>query len=230
MVQRYLDLSYGTQVKVTISRYYTPSGRCIQALDYSKKDANGKVTKTEAKNFNAFKTRKGRPVYDGGGVLPDIELAETKSNYIIDALVRNDAIFNFGTQYYYKNSTLGDKIPNLTDADFADFKKYIKSQNISFDTKTENALKETLEQAKKEKVDTAIKLQYDSLMLTLQKAEDVEVDKNKTEILALLHDEIIKRFQYKEGLYLYYTKNNSEIKKATQLLNNTAEYNKILIN
>ena len=230
LVQRYLDLSYGTQVKVTISRYYTPSGRCIQALDYSKKDANGKVTKTESKNFNAFKTRKGRPVYDGGGVLPDIELEEAKSNYIIDALVRNDAIFNFGTQYYYKNATLGDKIPNLTDADFADFKKFIKSQNISFDTKTENALKETLEQAKKEKVDTAIKLQYDSLMSTLQKAEDVEVDKNKTEILDLLHDEIIKRFQYKEGLYLYYSKNNSEIKKATQLLNNTTEYNKILMN
>ena len=230
LVQRYLDLSYGTQVKVTISRYYTPSGRCIQALDYSKKDANGKAIRTEAKNFNAFKTRKGRPVYDGGGVLPDVELAEAKSNYIIDALVRNDAIFNFATQYYYKNPSLGDKIPNLTDADFTDFKKYVKSQNISFDTKTENALKETLEQAKKEKVDTAIKLQYDNLLATLQKAEDNEVDKNKAEILDLLHDEVIKRFQYKEGLYLYYTKNNSEIKKATQLLNNIGEYNKILMN
>ncbi len=121
LVQRPIDLTYGTQLKVTISRYYTPSGRCIQALDYSKKDANGKAIRTEAKNYNTFKTRKGRPVYDGGGVLPDVELEETKTNTIIDALVKNDAIFNFATQYYYKNTALGDKIPTLTDADFADF-------------------------------------------------------------------------------------------------------------
>jgi carboxyl-terminal processing protease len=228
LVQRPIDLTYGTQLKVTISRYYTPSGRCIQALDYSKKDIDGKATKTDAKNYNAFKTRKGRPVYDGGGVLPDVELEEAKTNSIIDALVRNDAIFNFGTQYYYKNTTLGDKIPNLTDADFIEFKKLIKTQNISFDTRTELALKETFEQAKKEKIDASIKTSYDALFAALQKAEDAEVDKNKLAIFDLLRDEIIKRFQYKEGLYQYYLKNNSEIKKATLLLSNTSEYNKIL--
>jgi carboxyl-terminal processing protease len=228
LVQRYIDLTYGTQVKVTISRYYTPSGRCIQALDYSKKDANGKAIRTEAKNYNSFTTRKGRKVFDGGGVLPDIELEETKTNTIIDALVKNDAVFNFATQYCIKNPNLGTKIPTLTDADFAEFKKFLKSQNFTFDTKTDLALKETLEEAKKEKIDAAIKLQYDNLLVSLQKAEDLEVDKNKPEILQLLLDEIITRNQYKEGLYVYYTKNNSEIKKATQLLNNISEYNKIL--
>ncbi|AGN89442.1 hypothetical protein [Flavobacterium phage 6H] len=114
------------------------------------------------------------------------------------------------------------------DADFIEFKKFLKSQSFSFDTKTDIALKEMLEEAKKEKIDTAIKLQYDALLASLQKAEDLEVDKNKPEILNLLRDEIITRNQYKEGLYLFYTKNNSEIKKATQLLNNTAAYNKIL--
>ena len=74
LVQRPFDLSYGTQVKVTISRYYTPSGRCIQALNYSKKDKNGKATRTDEKNYNAFKTKNGRTVYDGGGILPDVEL------------------------------------------------------------------------------------------------------------------------------------------------------------
>ncbi|EMY3554384.1 S41 family peptidase [Flavobacterium psychrophilum] len=228
LVQRYVDLTYGTQLKVTISRYYTPSGRCIQALDYTKKDANGKAIRTEAKNYNAFKTRKGRPVFDGGGVLPDIESEEAKTNTIIDVLTRNDAIFNFATQYCTKNLNLGTKIPVLTDADFIEFKKFLKSQSFSFDTKTDIALKEMLEEAKKEKIDTAIKLQYDALLASLQKAEDLEVDKNKPEILNLLRDEIITRNQYKEGLYLFYTKNNSEIKKATQLLNNTAAYNKIL--
>lgn len=228
LVQRPLDLTYGTQLKVTISRYYTPSGRCIQALDYSKKDANGKAIRTDAKNYNAFKTRKGRTVYDGGGIQPDIELEETKTTPITDALVKNDAIFNFATNYYYKNPTLGDKIPVLTDADFSAFKTWLKTQNFSFDTRTELALKETMEQAKKEKIDASIKAQYDSLLLSLQKAEEIEMDKNKTDIENLLRDEIIKRFQYKEGLYLFYTKNNSEIKKANQLLNNTLEYNKIL--
>lgn len=228
LVQRPLDLSYGTQLKVTISRYYTPSGRCIQALDYSKKDANGKAIRTESKNYNAFKTKKGRTVYDGGGIQPDIELDETKTTSIVEALEKNDAIFNFATKYYYKNPTLGDKIPVMTDTDFSEFKAFLKTQNFSFDTKTELALKETMEQAKKEKIDGSIKVQYDNFMASLQKAEEVEMDKNKAEILNLLRDETIRRFQYKEGLYLFYTKNNSEIKKATQLLSNTAEYNKIL--
>lgn len=228
LVQRPMDLTYGTQLKVTISRYYTPSGRCIQALDYSKKDANGKALRTESKNYNAFKTKKGRTVYDGGGIQPDIELEETKNSGISEILLKNDAIFNFATQYYYKNINLGDKIPVLTDTDFTDFKNYIKTQNINFDSKTEIALKQMLEEAKTEKIDSSIKTQYDSLLASVQKAEENEVDKNKSEILNLLRDEIIRRFQYKEGLYLYYTKNNLEIKKATELLYNTAEYNKIL--
>jgi carboxyl-terminal processing protease len=228
LVQRPIDLTYGTQLKVTISRYYTPSGRCIQALDYTKKDANGKAIRTDAKNYNAFKTRKGRTVYDGGGIQPDLELDEAKNSAIADVLIKNDAIFNFGTQYYYKNPNLGDKIPVLNDADFVEFKKLMKAQNISFDTKTELALKDMLEEAKKEKIDAVIKTQYESLLASVQKAEELEVDKNKTEILNLLRDEIIKRYQYKEGLYLYYTQNNSEIKKATQLLNNQLEYNKII--
>lgn len=229
LVQRPIDLTYGTQLKVTISRYYTPSGRCIQALDYSKKDANGKAIKTEAKNYNAFKTKKGRTVYDGGGIQPDIELDESKTSTIAEALQKNDAIFNFVTQYLYKNPNLGDKIPNLTDADFVNFKSFLKTQNFAMDTKTEMALKEVMAQAKKESLDKAIQLQYESLASALQKAEDVELEKNKNEILTLLKDEIIKRLQYKEGLYLYYSKNNTEIKRATQLLNNMAEYNKILL-
>lgn len=229
LVQRPIDLTYGTQLKVTISRYYTPSGRCIQALDYSKRDANGKAIKTDAKNYNAFKTRKGRTVYDGGGIQPDIELAESKLSTVTEALQRNDAIFNYATQYVNKNPNLGTTIPNITDADFADFKNYIKTQKFSIDTKTELALKEVMEQAKKEKIDSNIKTQYDALFATLQKAEEAEIDKSKAEILNLLKDEIIKRFQYKEGLYQYYTKNNAEIKRATQLLNSITEYNKILL-
>jgi len=228
LVQRPMDLTYGTQVKVTISRYYTPTGRCIQALDYSKKDANGKAIKTDEKNFTAFKTRGGRTVYDGGGILPDVVLEETQLSAIAEALQKNDAIFDFATLYYYKNPNLGTKTPQLTDADFTEFKAFLKKKNFSFDTETEKALKKTLEAAQKEKIDENIKVEYQNLFAALQKSEETQLNKNKAEILQLLTDELIKRYQYKEGLYDYYIVNNSEVKKATALLNNPAEYSKIL--
>jgi len=228
LVQRPIDMTYGTQVKVTISRYYTPSGRCIQALNYSNKDKNGKAIRTEEKNYNAFKTKKGRTVYDGGGILPDVEMEETKLSSITEALQKNDGIFNYATHFYYKNPSFGDKTPNLTDADFADFKAFLKREKVAFDTETEVALKTMMEKAKKEKIDATIAAEYQQLFAALQKSEETLIDKNQKEIKNLIQDEIIKRYQYKEGLYLYYIKNNSEIKKSVLILSNSIDYNKIL--
>lgn len=228
LVQRPIDMTYGTQVKVTISRYYTPSGRCIQALNYSNKDKNGKAIRTEEKNYTAFKTKKGRTVYDGGGILPDVEMEETKLSSITEALQKNDGIFNYATHFYYKNPSFGDKTPNLTDADFADFKAFLKREKMAFDTETEVALKTMMEKAKKEKIDATIAAEYQQLFAALQKSEETLIDKNQKEIKNLIQDEIIKRYQYKEGLYLYYIKNNSEIKKSVLILSNSIDYNKIL--
>ncbi|WP_396185050.1 S41 family peptidase [Flavobacterium sp.] len=228
LVQRPVDLTYGTQLKVTISRYYTPSGRCIQALDYARKDKNGIATKTEAKNYNAFKTQKGRTVYDGGGIQPDIELEETKTSPITEALQKNDGIFNYVTNYYYKNPNLGSQIPIFSDADFQDFKQFLKTEKYSFDTETELALKNTLAVAKKEKIDESIISEYQQLLTALQKSENNLLDKNQKEIKNLILDEIITRYQYQEGLYQYYLKNNSEIKKAVSVLNSSSEYKTIL--
>ena len=228
LVQRPVDLTYGTQLKVTISRYYTPSGRCIQALDYSNKDKNGIATKTEAKNYNAFKTRKGRTVYDGGGIQPDIEMEETKLSSVTEALVKNDGIFNYVTAYYYKNPNLGTQIPSFSDADFLDFKQFLKTEKFAFDTETELALKNTLAIAKKEKIDESINSEYEQLLAALKKSQDKLLDKNQKEIKNLITNEIIKRYQYQEGLYQYYLKNNSEIKKALSVLNNSNEYKSIL--
>jgi carboxyl-terminal processing protease len=228
LVQRPIDLTYGTQVKVTISKYYTPSGRCIQALNYSQKDKNGKAIRTEEKNFNAFKTKKGRTVYDGGGILPDIVLENTKTSAIAEALQKNDGIFNYVTYYYYKNPTLGDKIPTLTDEDLNDFKAFLKREKIAFDTETEVALKSTLEKAKKENVDAAIATEYQQLLSALEKSQETLIDKNQKEIKNLILDEIIKRYQYKEGLYQYYIKSNFEIKKSIEVLNDKSQYNSIL--
>ncbi|KAF2334657.1 S41 family peptidase [Flavobacterium ginsenosidimutans] len=228
LVQRSVDLTYGTQLKVTISRYYTPSGRCIQALDYAHKDKNGVAQKTDAKNFNAFKTRKGRTVYDGGGVLPDIELEEAKISPIATALIKNDGVFDYATSYYYKNPNLGDKIPTLTDADYIAFKQFLKTNKITFDTETEIALKNTLAAAKNEKIDETIAPEYQQLLAALEKSESTLLDKNQKEIKNMILEELIKRYQYQEGLYQYYLKNNSEIKRAVSVLNNQTEYKTIL--
>lgn len=228
LVQRPIDLTYGTQVKVTISRYYTPSGRCIQALDYSKKDKNGVALRTEEKNYAAFKTRKGRTVYDGGGIQPDIELAETQLSAVANALIKNDGIFEFSTAYFYKNPNLGTTIPTITDADYSDFKQFLKSKKFNLDTETELSLKKTLAAAKKEKIDESITAEYQQLLNAIQKSEWIALDKNQKEIKKLLLDEIIKRYQYQEGLYQYYIKNNTEVKKAVSVMNTPSEYHSIL--
>ncbi|HSN49127.1 MAG TPA: hypothetical protein VLR29_10230, partial [Flavobacterium sp.] len=188
----------------------------------------GIATKTEAKNFNAFKTRKGRTVYDGGGIQPDIEMEETKWSPVTEALIKNDGIFNYVTAYYYKNPNLGNQIPNFSDADFLDFKQFLKTRKFAFDTETELALKNTLAIAKKEKIDESISSEYQQLLAALEKSQDKLLDKNQKEIKNLITDEIIKRYQYQEGLYQYYLKNNSEIKKGVSVLNNGSEYKSIL--
>lgn len=226
LVQRPLNLSYGTQVKVTISKYYTPSGRCIQALDYSQKDENGKAIRTDSKNFNAFKTKKGRIVYDGGGVLPDVEVNETKPSTVSISLEANDAIFNFVTEFYYKNQNNPNTL--FTSNEYESFKQFVKKNEYKLNTETEKALLNVLEVAKTENIDTTIQIEYNSLKNAIDKANEKEMDKNKTEIIAKINDEIITRFFYKEGLFEYDTKYNIEIKKAVSILNNNSEYNKIL--
>ncbi|UGS21046.1 S41 family peptidase [Flavobacterium cyclinae] len=227
LVQRPLDLSYGTQVKVTISRYYTPSGRCIQALDYSKKDENGKAIKKSQNEFTAFKTKAGRTVYDGGGVLPDVEIEETKISSITDAVLKNDAIFNFATQWYYKNPTVSG-IPTISDADYMAFKAYLKQEKITLDTETNKALKNVLETAKKEKMDTQIAAEYKQLELAIERNQELELDKNKNQIKKQILEELITRYQYREGLYQFYTQDNVEIERAIALLNNLNQYKSIL--
>ncbi|WP_338410267.1 S41 family peptidase [uncultured Flavobacterium sp.] len=225
LVQRPLNMPYGTQVKVTISKYYTPSGRCIQALDYSHKGSDGKAIRTTEKNYNAFKTKNGRTVYDGGGIMPDIEVLETKSSSISKALTDNDAIFNYATAFYFKNQNNSNAM--MSSANFDDFKQFVQKNQYKMNTKTELALENTLEVAKAEKIDQNILSEYKMLKLAVEKSNEKDMDKNKAEILMLLNDEIITRFKYKEGLYDFDTQNNAAISKAKEIVNNTTQYYKI---
>lgn len=224
LVQRPLNLSYGTQVKVTISRYYTPSGRCIQALDYSRKDENGKAIKKTQEEFNAFKTKKGRTVYDGGGIQPDITIAETKTSTITDALLKNNAIFDFATQLYYQKPN----VLTVSESDFNNFKTFVKQDKYKLDTETERALEILLEKAKKEKIDAVIATQYQQLEQKIKESEANEITKYKSEIIKQLEEELIIRNQYREGLYASYTEKNIEINKAKEILNNKTLYQSTL--
>ena len=226
LVQRPKQLSYGTQVKITISRYYTPSGRCIQSLDYWNRDEDGKAVKI--KQQNEFKTKNGRKVFDGGGVKPDVELDFTKNSAITKAIVDENHVFDYATKYYYNNKINDISNFSFSDSDFKNFKDYLKQTNFSFETKTEKALSSALEIAKDEELSNSIKSDYNRLLDNLNAYKNKIINDEKTQLSSLLTDEIVKRYVYREGLYEYYTKYNPEIKKASEILNNSSKYRSYL--
>lgn len=228
LVQRPKPLTYGTQLKVTISRYYTPSGRCIQALDYWNRDEKGNAIKTKQENFSEFKTKNGRSVFDGGGIQPDIEILESKPSTITKAIVSGDYIFDFATDFYYKN-TVSDLLSfKLTDADFKDFKSYLKKNNFDFKTKTEEQLTKVLETAKDERIDKTLAADYNRLVSNIKTYKNKAIDDNKSQLSTLLENEIIKRYFYREGLYEYYLTHNKEIKTSVDILSSKSRYNSYL--
>ncbi|MGW9684535.1 S41 family peptidase [Flagellimonas sp. 2504JD1-5] len=225
LVQRPLKLTYGTQLKVTISRYYTPSGRCIQSLDYWNRDEEGNAIRNS--NFKEFTTRNGRKVQDGGGVMPDIEIASLKSNTLIDALQQNSVVFDFATDYYYDHAF--DSVDNFTfsDSDFDTFKRYAQTQDFSFRTETEELLEDAIN-SDEHLLGPAVQEKYKDLLLAVNKGKILALDTYKNEIRKNLEDEIIKRYFYREGLYQYYLKHDDAILAAKVLLNDKTKYNGIL--
>ncbi|WP_044401158.1 S41 family peptidase [Lacinutrix sp. Hel_I_90] len=228
LVQRPKELTYGTQLKVTISRYYTPSGRCIQALDYWNKDEKGNAVRVKQKDYNVFKTKKGRKVYDGGGVFPDEALDYSKNSAITKAILSNQSIFDYATKYYYNHEIDDINEFKLSDSDFRSFKSFLKSSHFSFETDTEMALYKAFEVAKSENLDNDIRRDFNSLLQNLSDSKLKAVDDNKSQLMSLLSDEIIKRYVYREGLYDYYKVHNAEIKKATEILEDPSKYNSYL--
>ncbi len=226
LVQRPKQLSYGTQVKITISRYYTPSGRCIQSLDYWNRDDEGKAVKI--KQHNEFKTKNGRKVFDGGGVTPDVELDFTKNSAITKAIVTENHVFDYATKYFYKNKITDINSFSFSDSEFKNFKNYLKQTGFSFETKTEKALSSALEIAKDEELSNSIQTDYNKLLDNLNIYKNRIINGEKAQLSSLLTDEIVKRYVYREGLYDYYTKYNPEIKKASEILNNPVKYNSYL--
>lgn len=226
LVQRPLKLTYGTQLKVTISRYYTASGRCIQALDYWNRDEGGKATRNT--QYNDFSTRNGRKVQDGGGILPDIEVETSKTNDLTLALLQNNVIFDYATNYHYKNNFKTVPDFKFSDADFNAFKNYVKQSDFSFETKAEKILKKALSGDENDFLGSDVKDSYKTLLVNIEKGKLNALDRYQSEIQKNLEDEIVKRYFYRNGLYQYYLNNDDAILAATELLGNQSKYAAIL--
>ena len=228
LVQRPKELTYGTQLKVTISRYYTPSGRCIQALDYWNRDENGDPIRLSANTYNSFKTKGGRTVYDGGGIVPDIELRSGEFSSITTALLKDQAIFDYATKYYYNNDINNWEDFSFSNRDFQDFLAFLKTHNFEYETETEKLFSKALRKSKDEHLQKDISSSYNQLMIVLDDAKEKALVEKKDEIINLLSDEILKRYFYRDGMYKYHLSYSPEILEAVSVLNNTSRYQKIL--
>ncbi len=228
LVQRPKKLTYGTQLKVTISRYYTPSGRCIQALDYWNRDENGDPVRLDPKNYNAFKTKGGRTVYDGGGILPDVEMKSAEFSPITTALLKDDAIFDYATEYYYSHSLADWENFQMGEAEFNQFLSFLDKTNFSYETETEKQFEEALRRAEDDGLKNDIQNSYNALLQSISVAKRKSLTEKKLEIESLLTNEILKRYFYAEGLYDYQVKHNPEILEAVAVLKDEGRYRNIL--
>jgi carboxyl-terminal processing protease len=224
LVQRYRELTYGTQLKVTISKYYTPSGRCIQELDYANRDKNGNVPKFSEQGINEYKTSNGRTVFDGGGVTPDVIIKSSKKTKATETLLKTRAIFNFSTNYYYQNSQIEDVANyDFRDTDFKNFVKYLQI-DTTFQTKQEALFKVAYNASQT----TIISKEYNKIKEKLFKEKVFEISKNKDILKRKLKEEILNRYYYKEGVYRHNLKNDLTIKEAVILLQNQDNYEQLL--
>ncbi|MCH2197132.1 S41 family peptidase [Kordia sp.] len=229
LVQQPKKLTYGTQLKVTISRYYTPSGRCIQALDYWNRDANGNAVRTNESDYNAFKTKKGRTVYDGGGINPDIEISSQKTSDFTRSLIGNLAIFNYATTFYNQNSFASMNDFSTENINYEAFKQSVAASGMDYyETNTEKELKKIMSTKEASDFGNAVSKEYQELLASIEQSKLDALDTYKSQIEVELQNEILKRYFYREGLYQYQLTHDEAIKKATEVLANKSEYDAIL--
>ena len=229
LVQTLRNLPYNSSMKITTAKYYIPSGRCVQAIDYSKRNADGSIARTPDSLTTVFHTAAGREVRDGGGIRPDIEVKMDKTPNILFYLVNDDMIFDYATQYVIKHPTIA-KVEDfqLTDADYADFKEMLKKRDFTYDRQSEEVLKKLKEFAEFEGYMENAKEEFAALEKKLQHNLDLELDRFAKDIKPLIAEEIVKRYYFERGAVQETLKDDSDLKKAIEVLQQLEEYNKVL--
>lgn len=229
LVQVSRPLSYNSQLKVTTAKYYTPTGRCIQVLDYSHRRNDGSVGSIPDSIKRAFKTTNGRTVYDGGGIDPDIKTVAVEAHPVTQALYNNGLIFDYATQYVYKHPQPKDpKTFSLSDEEYMQFVNWMKGKHYTYQSYLEYQFAEFESEAKKERYYQELKTQLDQVRSRIQDSKKNELILQKDQIKALLEKDIISRFHLEKGNVEAGFKYDTDVAKAIEVLHNTSEYKRIL--
>ena len=229
LVQVPRELPYNSSMKVTTAKYYIPSGRCIQAIDYAKRNADGSVARTPDSLTNVFHTAAGREVRDGGGVTPDIAVKQEKLPNILFYLVNDNLIFNYATDYCLKHPTIpsAEKF-EITDADYADFKAMVKKADFKYDQQTEKMLKNLKEMAEFEGYLTDASKEFEALEKKLSHNLDRDLDHFSKDIKSMIAVEIIKRYYFQRGSIIQQLKDDDDLKEAVKILTAPEKYKEML--
>lgn len=225
LVQITKSLGYNASLKLTIAKYYTPSGRCIQAIDYSHRNADGSAEKTADSLIKTFYTKAGRPVKSGGGVLPDVKMEDTYPSKIAIALYTKNYLFDYATIYAKEHSTVSPVATfAINDADFNRFVQFLQNKDYSYKTETETLLDSLKQAAIREKYYDAAKADIASLLNKVSHDKQQDLLKNKAEIMRILENEIISRYYFQKGRIVQALRYDDDLKKANALLADNTQY------
>lgn len=229
LVQTIRPLPYNGTLKVTTSKYYIPSGRCIQAIDYAKKNADGSVARTPDSLTNVFRTAAGREVRDGGGIRPDIEVKGDRVPNIVFYLMNEDIIFDYATCYCWDHPALASVDSfQLTDEDYKEFKKLVKSRDFKYDRQSEKMLKSLKEVAEFEGYMEGAAEEFKALEKKLNHNLDRDLDYFAKQIKGYIAQEIVTRYFYQRGAAMERLKEDEDLEKAIEVLHDAGRYKQIL--
>jgi carboxyl-terminal processing protease len=229
LVQATRPLSYNSQVKITTAKYYTPSGRCIQAIDYSQRGEDGAVKKIPDSLRSEFKTKVGRKVYDGGGITPDLRIEDSKLSPITISLIQKGLIFDFATEYAFKHKTIVPaKDFKLSDAEYNTFVQWLSDKDYDYTTKVESSIDGLISNAKSEKYFDAIKSQIEDLKARMSHNKENDLITFKPEIIIQLEDEITSRYYFQQGKIEASFDNDENILTALSILSDQEKMKSIL--
>jgi carboxyl-terminal processing protease len=229
LVQQTFNLPYNSLVKITVAKYYTPSGRCIQALDYNKRNTEGQVVKLADSLITEYKTKGGRSVYDGSGIFPDIFLKPLKISLLTRELVTGFHVFDYATQYRNEKDKIADANTfKLSDAEYEDFVKFLSTRTYNYKSGTEKLLNDLLAEAKKENKLDLYKGEIDALNAKISASKKNDLYLFKDEIKKVLESEIVSRYYFQKGQTEHGLPNDLELNEAIKLFTNKTQLKSIL--
>ncbi|HQT21948.1 MAG: peptidase S41 [Sphingobacteriales bacterium 17-39-43] len=229
LVQQTFNLPYNSLVKVTVAKYYTPSGRCIQALDYTHRDTDGMVVKVADSLITEYKTKSGRSVYDGSGIFPDVFVKPMRYSLITQTLASRYHIFDYATQYRNLKTSIGDaKNFRLSDAEYNDFIAFLSKRDYNYDTRVEKLLNELRDEAEKENKIGDLKPEFDALKAKVSHSKKNDLVLFKDEIRKVLESEIVSRYYFEKGRLEQNFKYDNELNEAQKVLSDKSVLASIL--